>query len=251
MSFEDFLKKSMNVPKIRPLSTDEIHALGKADLNAIYGMPKEEPTPEVKKEPEEWVWVDGYKATEANMTCKDYQYELDKFYEMPEKDIKECQSGFHFCLNLKDVFGYYPIGKGYRYFKVTALVRKKDYEEYTKPLITNVVHHSYGWAYPSVLNPMRNKLVAKQIRFLSELSTDEVFAHTEHADWSEERKKLAMEKSIKYVENLELEGNLIELGYSRPFAAYLVREGKYEVAYAVGSQKDLSMDMKCLMIFEG
>lgn len=73
---------------------------------------------EENKEPEEWIWVDGYKATKADMTCYDYQYELGKQHDMPEdEDIIECRSGFHLCLRLEDVFSYYKIGKDNRFFQ--------------------------------------------------------------------------------------------------------------------------------------
>ena len=42
---------------------------------------------------------------------------------------------------------------------------------------------------------------------------------------------------------------LIADGYSEPFAAYINGKKKFEVAHAVGTQKDLSMDMKVLTIF--
>lgn len=86
-----------------------------------------------KTESEEWIWVDGYKGTKSDMTCNGYQYELGKRYVMPpDEDIVECASGFHLCLILNDVFDYYSIHNNNRFFKVKALVRKSDYEEYGK-----------------------------------------------------------------------------------------------------------------------
>ena len=38
----------------------------------------------------------GYKATDANMCCRGFQFELGKWHEF-EGDLIECQSGFHFC----------------------------------------------------------------------------------------------------------------------------------------------------------
>lgn len=72
------------------------------------------PTPEPK---EEWIWVESYKGTDKDMKCRDYQYELGVQYDMPEgQTIKECESGFHLCLSLKDVYGYYDISDGHRFF---------------------------------------------------------------------------------------------------------------------------------------
>lgn len=48
----------------------------------------------------------AYKAFNANMTCKDFQYEEGKTYELDDEPIL-CHYGFHACLNLADVFNYY------------------------------------------------------------------------------------------------------------------------------------------------
>ena len=51
----------------------------------------------------------GYKAFNEDWTCKEFQYEIGKTYELPEgSELKICECGFHFCENLIDVFGYYP-----------------------------------------------------------------------------------------------------------------------------------------------
>ena len=54
--------------------------------------------------------VDGkckvYKAFNANMTCRDFQYEEGKTYEI-DGGIKLCERGFHACLSLLDAFNYY------------------------------------------------------------------------------------------------------------------------------------------------
>ena len=54
----------------------------------------------------------AYKAFNANMTCRDLQYEEGKTYELDDEP-KLCNKGFHACLNLADVFNYYygKIGK--------------------------------------------------------------------------------------------------------------------------------------------
>jgi hypothetical protein len=48
----------------------------------------------------------AYKGFNADMTCRDFQYEEGKSYEIEEK-IKCCYRGFHACTNLLDVFNYY------------------------------------------------------------------------------------------------------------------------------------------------
>ncbi len=48
----------------------------------------------------------GYKVFNPNWTCKDFQYEVGKSYEMDELPVC-CGMGFHFCVNLADCFSYY------------------------------------------------------------------------------------------------------------------------------------------------
>jgi len=51
----------------------------------------------------------GYKAFNNDLTCRDFQYEIGKTYEMdgmPEC----CCEGFHFCKDLIDCFKYYKFG---------------------------------------------------------------------------------------------------------------------------------------------
>ena len=63
---------------------------------------------------EEWVWVTGYKGTDRDMKCRNYQYEMGKLHQMPEDEvIVDCASGFHLCLNMNDVAKYYEIGNGH------------------------------------------------------------------------------------------------------------------------------------------
>lgn len=212
---------------------------------------------EEARKAEEWIWVEGYKGTNKDMTCRDYQFELNKQFDMPEgADIEDCKSGFHFCKDLKDVFDYYSIGNGHRFFRVRALVRKKDYEEYGKEKSPASNGNSYYYIFASLAPAMRDKLAAKSIQFLYELTPDEVFAPLCNHDkelltWTTEEKRLAMEQGINYVKHIERVNTLVSLGYSDAFATYLVDHSKYEKAYAVGTQTDLSMDMKVLMILKG
>ena len=119
-----------------------------------------------KKEPqEEWVRVKGYKGMHEDMKAHyDFQYELGKTYTVEDPDsISICEYGYHFSLNLKDVFRYYDLKNNNRFFKVEALVRKKDYDEYGKTYTT------------TIFSDRVDKLVAKEITILEEVSTEEMF----------------------------------------------------------------------------
>jgi hypothetical protein len=190
------------------------------------------------KTQEEWIWVDGYKGTENDMTCRGYQFELGKRYDMPDDTkIEACEAGFHLCLKLRDVFEYYSIGHSHRFFKVRALVRSSDVDEYG--------HYPRGaW-----LSNRIDKLAAKSIEFVEELSMNDILHGRKAENWPEEFKKMALEIGISATECVIRTNELLELGYSRPFAEYVVKNNRYEVARAVGSQSDLSMDMKCMIIF--
>lgn len=66
--------------------------------------------------------VKGYKAMNLDMTCMDYQFEIGKTYEIKNgKPLELCNdSGFHFSLDLEDVFNYYYF-RECRLFEVEAL----------------------------------------------------------------------------------------------------------------------------------
>ena len=64
----------------------------------------------------------GYKITNANMICRNYQYELNKkFILNNDKPLQLCDNGFHFCEEMKDCFEYYDFYNGERLFEVEAL----------------------------------------------------------------------------------------------------------------------------------
>ena len=48
----------------------------------------------------------AYKVFNVYMTCRDFQYEEGKTYELDGEPML-CHYGFHACLNLADVFNYY------------------------------------------------------------------------------------------------------------------------------------------------
>ncbi len=60
----------------------------------------------------------GYKATDKDMKCRGFQFELGKWYEA-EGELVECENGFHFCDYPSGPWQYYS-EKGTRIFKVEA-----------------------------------------------------------------------------------------------------------------------------------
>jgi hypothetical protein len=103
---------------------------------------------EIIKE-DEWIWVEGYKGTDKNMKCRDVQYELNKTYTYDGK-IELCESGYHFCKELVNVFNYYSLENENRFFKVKCLITKEQLES------------------------ANDKLVAKEITFTEELGFNEL-----------------------------------------------------------------------------
>ena len=60
-----------------------------------------------------------YKGTDANMRCNGYQYELGKTFTHTGT-VAACSQGFHSCENPLDVWNYYGVADGNRFFKVRA-----------------------------------------------------------------------------------------------------------------------------------
>lgn len=165
----------------------------------------------------EWIWVEGYKGTDKDMKCKDFQYELGKQFDMPEDaEIDKCNCGFHLCRDLEDVYKYYDIGYGNRFFKVKALVRKSDYEAYGK-----IVGPTY-WTY------REDKLVSKSITFERELTVDEIlkvklngWENVDLESWSDELKQLAINFGYDKAIRNRRKMHLMELGYSEALSMFI------------------------------
>lgn len=187
---------------------------------------------------EEWVWVDGYKGTDGFMRCRDTQYELGDTHNLADGETPiECQCGFHLCLNLRDVFAYYPLAHNNRFFKVKALVRKIDVERYYR---SDNGYYRFD----------NRKLAAKSIIFEEEVSDEELYRVAGITDWSDEHKKLVRSIGIDNARTVINIAELMNFGYSETFAKFVIESGKYDTAKAVGSQPELSMDMKAWLIFK-
>lgn len=94
----------------------------------------------------------GYKATNKDMTCLGYQYELGKEHVF-DGPIKICKNGFHYCDNLDSVMDHYRLTPASRYFEVEI------------PDDADVV-------MDDTLNA--RKFVTNKIKFIRELTNDEI-----------------------------------------------------------------------------
>ena len=99
--------------------------------------------------PMDWIWVDAYKGTDANMRCKGKQYRMGVEDTYGDK-VALGSKGYHVCTDLKHCFNTYDYDFRNRFFKVKALVNAKDYQ---------------------YRNPNNTTLVAKAIKFVEEITT--------------------------------------------------------------------------------
>lgn len=62
----------------------------------------------------------GYKVFNSDWTCRGYQYEIGKTYEIAESP-KCCKVGFHFCEKLADCFNYYLFDPNNKVAEIEAI----------------------------------------------------------------------------------------------------------------------------------
>jgi len=62
----------------------------------------------------------GFNFVNGELDCRGFKYEIGKIYELPEEKLKLCESGFHFCDNIKDVANFYTFSNKYRFCSITA-----------------------------------------------------------------------------------------------------------------------------------
>lgn len=194
-----------------------------------------------KEEEIEWVFVEGYKGTDKDMKCRDFQYDFGKVYTMDGKDVELCESGFHLCRDLDDVFDFYKPGDGNRFFKVRAEVKKKDLDKYDVTI---------AWLGSN------KKLVARNIEFLYEVEPEELCgAYRERYagfDYAPDHYILRIFNGEDEDEvREEYQANqLKEDGYSELVAMYIAKHGskKFDKAHALAHQDGISMDVRMMCI---
>ena len=98
----------------------------------------------------EWIWIDAYKGTDANMTCRGKRYVIG-VEEHYNGNVALGSKGYHVCTELKHCFRTYDYDFRNRFFKVKALVNAKEYQ---------------------YRNPNNTTLVAKAIKFVTEITND-------------------------------------------------------------------------------
>lgn len=223
--------------KIASLTKKDEKNDGLDSLSTVTDEVKEE-KPETPEE--EYIWVEGYKGTDRNMKCRDYQYELGKKFSMPEDaEIEVCDSGFHLCPELGQVFDYYSIGNGNRFFKVMALVPKKQTENKIETTWFGVTYEKKP-----------EKYAAKEIIFMSECTPDEIFAVSRDAkDFTDEEKLLALEIGIAGVLRKRKINTLTLSGYSEAMAEYIVHHNLTEKANVLATQENISWDTRISILF--
>lgn len=177
---------------------------------------------------DKYIWVEGYKGTDENMICQGQypsyslikvisyrtEYELNKQFDLDDEP-ETCANGFHFCLNLKDVLGYYKFNFKNRFFKVKAYVKESDYER--------------------AKNSEDTKIAAKSIILTEEIIVDyeSVFESGCLTYWSgddkyemskEEFEDVVVKHTYKTVEEMcedKFKERMIKCGYSETFTFVL------------------------------
>ena len=195
---------------------------------------------ELKFVEDKWIWVDAYKGTDKDMKCRDMQYELGKQYEF-DGEPEICKKGYHCCLKLEDVFRHYEVMNNNRFFKVRALVRESEVNNYGKR---------------NFLFDDNTKLAAKKIRFVSEVTSEEIFTTTnryqikaEHKDYFD----MAREYNPGHAYKEYLKDNLVNFGYPEEVAEFMREhcdKWELEKAYKYAKAPGMSLDTKYVLIFK-
>ena len=167
-------------------------------------------SPELEPKPEkEWIWVKGYKGfneqwvngklelTGRNSFVYNQDGETSIKETEDENNLKECQTGLHFCKRLKDVFGFYPptfnriTGSGvYGYANVIGFYNTVFAE------IEAEVEKDYYEEHKSC-----EKLVARKIRITRILSNKEIFENLD-GKYSCDNYHIETFEEFNYVKNV-------------------------------------------------
>lgn len=173
-----------------------------------------------EKSIDEWIWMDGYKGTDIDMKCRGFGYKLHKQYNI-DGEVKECENGFHLCRELNEVFGWYPLNGNTRFFKVKALVRKEDYDNYYRC-------RGIGFITTDPYYEPKRKIAAKSIIFEEEIAYSsglKEYIHNKYKFIDTEQEYIQL-RNTKYEHFREKKfiNTFKGLGYSELFANILYDE---------------------------
>jgi hypothetical protein len=190
------------------------------------------------------IWVDGYKGTNENMKCRDFQYELGKEF-IYDGQIDLCNSGFHACKNLEDVFTYYSLNGKNRFFKIKAFVPENYNENFNKYVVKC-----------DSVGIRTTEFVTSKIQFISECAYNDLKYYitqkypmieneNEYHDHICNYDIFAKNKFIK---------KMINFGYSESFATVISNNlNNYEniLSYAQAFEDEgISKDLKIYMLIK-
>jgi len=164
---------------------DDVIKVNKGDTTTT--IPFEEPN---ISPIDDYVFIEGYKGTDEYINCKGFKYELNTLYDLGEEPLM-CRKGFHYCLNLKDVYKYYPLNGKNRYFRVNGLVKKSNADD--------------------VYNGKIDKLVAREIVFIEEIDVSEELNKLKEE--KRKAKRLAYKDFLPFVTDEEIEKCLDDKEY--------------------------------------
>lgn len=118
---------------------------------------------------DEWIWVEGWKATDYYMRgYGNFQFKLKEVFKLEENENPEKNNkGFHFCLHPSYIQNYYFYG---RLFKVRALVKKSDYIKAQKYINGEEISIYKEFSFDM---DRGKKLVSKAIEFIEEIPISE------------------------------------------------------------------------------
>ena len=238
--------------------------MGSVDASTLKA-PKEEE--EVKPKEKEWIWVEGYKAVNPDMSAKwgEMTYEVGKLYEM-EGDVALCSNGYHFCLKPQFIGQYYQFG---RLFKVRAEVEKEEYEKMKEKGFYTYKYkswHPYGMG--DYTERTVDKMVARKIELVEEITDYEIikkvwdnnplFVRNE-TDWWEFinfcKKAKCNSREDAWAQHMFIK-KMMENGFSETIALVLFKRLQRGwinveriVEFAEGlTQMEISNDMKMFLI---
>ena len=188
------------------------------------------------------IWIEGFKGTNSDMKCNNFQYELGKEIKYDGKPSL-CSSGFHFCTELNDVFSYYQLNNKNRFFKIKALV-PEDYQmvKYEASARYSISHYDSKYVTGSII-------LEKELHF--EDLKQYIFHYYPMIEDEDEFKSVDFNHYDIYAINKFIH-KMESMGYSEAFATVLSNNTKilnsildYANAF---KQENLSPDLKVYML---